>query len=212
MKIGFLHTSAAHFVTFDDLLAGVPGAQSVHIVKEEWVAEAVARGVSRKLELQVTNLLAQMARDSDVVICTCSRLGRIAQDVRREDVFRVDEPMMEQAADHGDVLLVMCLESTVEPSSSLLEAAFRAKGKIPTYRTLVCSDAWQHFETGDPASFGRSIASAIRRDLASHEEPGCIVLAQTSMRVAVSYLAGNAIPVLSSPESAVDRAIALATG
>lgn len=61
------------------------------------------------------------------MICTCSTLGPIAEQLGDPRVIRVDEPMMAAAAQHDDVLLAVCLRSTIEASSMLLERAFAAR-------------------------------------------------------------------------------------
>lgn len=210
MKIGFLHTSPVHVSTFDGLLADVPGAEAVHDVEEAWLRDAAASGLTPELCSAVAVRLQKLARATDAVICTCSTLGPIAGQLGDPRVFRVDEPMMAAAADHDDVLLVVCLRSTIEPSSMLLERAFAARGREPSCRTLFCADAWKLFEGGDLDGFGREIAANVRSDLASHAHTGCVVLAQASMRVAAERLADVGVPVLSSPEAAVAKALALA--
>ena len=210
MKIGFLHTSPVHISTFDERLADVAGVEAVHVVKEVWLREAATSGLTPELCSAVAGRLQELARVTHAVICTCSTLGPIAEQLGDPRVFRVDEPMMAAAAKHDDVLLVVCLRSTLEPSSMLLERAFAARGREPSYRTLFCADAWKLFEGGDVDAFGREIAANVRSDLASHAHTGCIVLAQASMRVAAERLADVAVPVLRSPKAAVAKALALA--
>ncbi len=210
MKIGFLHTSPFHVRTFDDLLASVPGAQAVHEVEEAWLRDAAANGLTPELCRAVTGRLERLASATDAVVCTCSSLGPIAEQLGNPSIFRVDEPMMQAAAEHEDVLLVACLRGTIEPSAMLLERAFSALGREPSYRMLCCPDAWKLFELGEVDAFWRQIAADVRSELASHPHAGCVVLAQASMRGAAERLADVAVPVLSSPEAAVAKALVLA--
>ena len=79
MKIGFLHTSPVHVSTFDELLADVPGAEAVHDVKEAWLRDAVLSGLTPDLRSAVTGRLQELASVADAVICTCSTLGPITE-------------------------------------------------------------------------------------------------------------------------------------
>jgi hypothetical protein len=209
VKVAFLHTSPVHVDTFNELFEDEKDVELIHRVKEDWLSEAISIGISEDLQLRVRAYLADLAKISDVVICTCSSLGPIAQQMQRADIFRIDEPMMRKAAKHTPVLLVMCLESTVAPSSALLEQAFKNQGINPCYRTLMCSQAWAHFENGDQETFGATIADAIRDDLSRHNKTGSVVLAQASMRVATKHLSNVRMPIFSSPGLAVEKAMAL---
>ncbi len=212
MKIAFLHTAAAHVETFDTLLEGRADVQLIHEVQPAWLAQAVRSGITRELSEVVSQSLTALADRADVVICTCSSLGPIAQLMADPKVFRVDEPMMSAAVEHAPVLLVVCLESTMAASSELLEQAFSRADRAPRYTTLLCGEVWRHFEEGDTAAFGRQIAAQVVDELRSNEEHGCVVLAQASMRAAVEYLANCGVPVYSSIELALVRALANGSG
>jgi len=207
MKIAFLHTSPVHIDTFNSLFENHESYELIHEVHEDWLAEAISSGLSEGLRLQVHNKIAELDSVADVTICTCSSLGSVAEHFEDDNIFRIDGPMMREAASNSPVLLVMCLQSTVGPSSVLLEQAFKANGSEPKYQTLLCADAWAHFESNDQRSFGRAIASAVKEYLSNNDNIQCVVLAQASMRVAEKYLEELPIAVLSSPELAVKKAM-----
>jgi len=207
MKVAFLHTSTAHIATFDHLFACDNSFVLIHDVQEKWLADVVTSGLSDELRSQIAMRLTELEKAADVVICTCSSLGPVAQQLRKPNVFRVDDPMMKAAAMHAPVLLVMCLESTVASSTALLEQAFADKGINPDYRVLVCSDAWVHFERDDQELFSLAITAAVNKALSDDQEIGCVVLAQASMRVARKHLLGLEVPVFSSPELAAEKAM-----
>lgn len=80
--IGFLHTSPVHVATFDGLLAasGVD-VRAVHVVDESLLAEARADGVE-SVRWRLAARLAEVVReDVDVVCCTCSTLGGLAEEL-----------------------------------------------------------------------------------------------------------------------------------
>jgi len=169
--------------------------------------DAISNGISQPLIQRVETRLSELSSSADVVICTCSTLGSIAAEQGLQNVFRIDAPMMAAAVRHTPVLLVMCLQSTMQPSSQLLEEAFVAAGHEQSYRSLLCADAWKHFETHSDALFAQAIASAVQDEISRNGSPGAIVLAQASMRVAKPHLTHLNVPVFTSPELAVQHAL-----
>ena len=117
MKIAFLHTSPVHVQTFDGLMSPIPEMQARHDVEEAWLQEAVVGGVSELLHGKVSQRLIDLAEDADLVVCTCSTLAPIVDDLARESIVRVDRPAMRRAAQiqsEQPVFLVVCLPSTVD--------------------------------------------------------------------------------------------------
>ena len=208
-KIAFLHTSPAHIPTFEKLLAR-DGVVLAHSVKEDWLTEAQNDGLSAPLVDKISNELKTLSADADAVICTCSSIGPVAQNMGLPDVFRVDQPMMAEAVKHTPVLLTMCLASTEVPSTELLVDAFKQASIKPNFRSLLCSDAWPFFEANNLERFGRDIADAIKLAIDKDSSVGCVVLAQASMAAAQPYLEDLGIPVFSSPALAAKRAMAIA--
>lgn len=104
--------------------------------------------------------------------------------------------------------MVYALESTLEPSLSLLEAALETAGSPTQVLPLFIGQFWPLFETGEVEAFTACVAGAVR-DAVAHNEVGCVVLAQASMSAAALMLADLGKPVLTSPESALRAALAL---
>ncbi|MDQ3404909.1 MAG: aspartate/glutamate racemase family protein, partial [Actinomycetota bacterium] len=118
---------------------------------------------------------------------------------------RVDAPMAEEAVAAGARIGVFAtLQSTLGPTTRLIERIASAKGLDREVRAVVCDDAFAALGRGETESHDRMIAERAAR-LA--EEVDVLVLAQASMaRVVPGDLP---VPVLSSPRSAV-RALAAA--
>ena len=210
-SVAFLHSSTEHVATFDALLdeAGV-ALETLHEVRADWLERARRSGVDVSLLAEVRGLLERLAAQADLVVCTCSTLGPIAESMGREDVFRVDAPMMERAvAAGGQVLLVLCLESTIDASRHLLDRSFEAAGREPDYRMLMVPDAWPAWEAGELDSFVGTIVRWVGAALHAEPDIRCIVLGQASMHVARPALAGAGLTVLTSPSSAVARILEL---
>lgn len=205
--VAFLHSTPEHVDTFDALLSAAGmDVTTVHEVRETWLARARENGVDVELLGEVRALLSRLAEEADLVVCTCSTLGPIADSLGAENVLRVDRPMMERAvAVGGQVLLVLCLDSTKEASRNLLLSCFEEAGRQPEYRMLMIPDAWPAREAGDLDAFGATIARWVAAALSVEPSISCIVLGQASMEPVRPALIAAGVPVLTSPASAVAR-------
>ena len=212
--IELLHTAGVHVHTFDALLR--PHAAEValrHEVRPDWLARARGGGLTTDLRIEVAQHLAQAAARAATVVCTCSTLGPVADEVARThpSVLRIDRPMMEEAArTPGTCVVAVCLASTIGPTTELLIRAHRARGRAPDYEIADCTSAWPHFEAGDAGRYAAGIARVVESRVAALPGASCVVLAQASMAAAEPLLERLAIPVLSSPRLAAREALARA--
>ena len=200
--IGYLHTADVHVETFRALTAE-RGQQDLHLVDATLLADARAHGVDADLEARVADRLRELAaRGPDVIVCTCSTLGGIAERVPLGvPVLRLDRPMAEAAvALGGRIAVVASTESTLAPTRDLLlECAADADVTLAP-----CLGAWAFFEAGDLDGYHQAVAAHVRT-----LDADVIVLAQASMAPAAALLGDFGHPVLSSPISAVDAATRL---
>ena len=201
MMLTLLHTSPIHVATFDSLRDTIaPNAALTHIVREDLLDRARTEGLSDQILAEITALITGA---NGPVLCTCTTLGEIAE---QAGAIRIDRPLMQAAADTGGpIMLAYCLESTAQPSLSLLQQEMKVAGNANPIDPLFIAAAWPFFEAEDTVRFASEIASVIRAHLDS--KITCIVLAQASMAGATAPLAGLGIPVLSSPELAVRFAL-----
>ena len=203
MRIACLHTAQVHVATFTGLFADkAPDAQVIHVVRDDLLAQAQVGGIAM-VEEPFLNAVAALD-EADAILCTCSTLGPLVDQISNPKVVRIDRPVMDVAAGVGPKpLLALCLESTRAASLDLLMQA----GANLTPTVHLCDGAWAFFEAGDMAGFADAIASSIRAVADGHD---CVVLGQASMRVAEPALRDLGIPVLSSPALAVDHTIGVA--
>ncbi|MDH6121024.1 hypothetical protein ABH930_005112 [Kitasatospora sp. GAS204A] len=202
--IGFLHTSDVHPATFRALVVELaPQVTDHHLVDESLLADARAgRPYTERLRARLGELAEAGA---EVIICTCSTIGGTAEELA-PNVLRVDRPMAEQAARYGRIGVLHAVESTLAPTHALLiEAGADPAGVLP----VTCPGAWDLFEAGDLPGYYAAVAERIRAAAGSVD---VIVLAQASMAPALDLLGEVPIPVLSSPRSAVRRALGLPEG
>lgn len=213
MKISFLHTAQVHVETFETLLKAVnPDVDCDHHVAPDLLARAQTDGLEQ-VAAETTQRLVDLSK-ADAVLCTCSTLGalvdRIAQ--KHPNVTRVDRPLMEAACKLGpNPMVAICLESTRDATLSLLQDCAAQSGTKITPNLVLCDTAWKFFEMGDTGGFSETIAKTIGNAIAQSEKPDCIVLAQASMRVATATLSDLGIPILSSPQLAIERVLNIAS-
>jgi aspartate/glutamate racemase len=210
--IGFLHTADVHVATFRDLLTDLaPAAREVHVVDASLLADARTGGLTAGLATRLDERLAELAAaGADLIVCTCSTVGGLAEQSGRSGrvpVLRADRPMAEAAVAAGHrIAVVYATASTLEPTRDLLLGA--AAGKPLTLIEAPCPEAWPAFENGDLSGYAQEVAAAAR--LAA-PDADVIVLAQASMAPAAALLADLGVPVLTSPRTAVQGALARLT-
>jgi Asp/Glu/hydantoin racemase len=206
-SIGFLHTAEGHVETFRALVAELaPRAADVHVVDEDLLSNARTHGVDDDLRARLLARLRRLERQVDVIVCTCSTLAGEAECLGHElsvPVVRVDRPMAEEAVRMGRrVAVVATVEATLDPTRRLLEEC--ADGTDSEVSLAPCLQAWDFFEAGDPDRYAAAIAEHVR-GLADTAD--VVVLAQVSMAPAATLLGDLAVPVLTSPRSAVEEAV-----
>ncbi|MEV4133208.1 aspartate/glutamate racemase family protein [Dactylosporangium sp. NPDC049742] len=203
--IGFLHTADVHVATFRTLLAGVaPDAGGLHVVDAALLEDARAGvDVGERVAARLRGLAADGA---DVIVCTCSTIGGLAETVDAGvPVLRVDRPMAEAAvAGGGRVAVVAALASTLAPTTGLLRECAALAGVTVEIVEAPCLDAWALFESGDLDAYVRRVAEHVRAVAATAD---VVVLAQASMAPVADLVPD--LPVLSSPRTAVARAAAV---
>lgn len=209
--IGFLHTASVHVTTFRRLREELaPGWQDLHVVDEGLLADARRDGLTAELAGRVDARLHELAdRGADVIVCTCSSLGGHAER-RTADVgvpvLRADRPMAEAAVAAGRRIgVVATVDSTLGPTRELLDDAAARAGRAVELVEVRCPEAFALFEAGDFPAYAQMVA---RRARAAAPGLDVLVVAQPSAAPAAALLADLPIPVLTSPRTAVSRAIA----
>lgn len=140
---------------------------------------------------------------ADGILFTCSAFGA-AIDAARADapvpVLKPNEAMFLDALEHGTRIGML---TTFEPSVASMEEEFRstALGRA-TLRTVCVPEAMQALNAGDTETHDRLLAQAAL----SLSDCDALMLAQFSTARAGSAVAAAVdCPVLTSPDSAVDR-------
>jgi hypothetical protein len=210
--IGFLHTADVHVATFDRLVSErAPTADTVHDVRVDLLDSARRHGLTDPaIEEGIAQSIANLERQgADVIVCTCSTISGLAERPpvpSRPPVLRIDRPMAASAVRAARrIAVVAAVESTIEPTLSLLREESVSAGADVEIESLPCFDAWPLFERGDLDGYHRFIAAHVDVIDASYD---CVVLAQATMAPAAALVA-EPERVRSSPIAAVEAALAL---
>lgn len=192
--ISCLHTAQVHVETFGALIA-----DARHVVREDLLARARSEGTDAVRD-EVVKALNEIAKDGPV-LCTCSTLGPLVDELGDSQIVRIDRPAMELAvAGGGEVVVAICLESTREATLALFDQV--ASGRA-TAKLVLCDQAWPYFEAGDMEAFAAEIQKAVTG------QGSRVLLAQASMAVAAGRLRDVGLEVFTTPQAAAAAVTAL---
>lgn len=225
MKVAFLYTLASNqplFARYIKTLERQPTVSIIHHVDGQLLTNA--RTISNKDdEIRVTQQVHDSLADiidknaPDIIICTCSTIGDMAESFTAKlpniIVLRVDRPMANVAVENPYIHVVAALESTIQPTTALLQECADAKGVHLSIETIVVPNAWSCLENGDPSGYAESVAAYLvdQYNGASGDAKNknvVIVLAQASMSPAVDLLSADQLAkcpkILISPATCMD--------
>lgn len=212
MRIGFLHTSPVHTETFEQLVQRADATvDTVTIVDEALLEDARVHGPqSDQVRVGIDSALDRLVESGvHLTVCTCSTIAGQAELQGRErsiDVVRVDRPLAEAAVAAGRrISVLVALESTVGPTTALIAEVAATSNTDVDIEVHLCDGAWSRFEVGDLEGYLAIIAAECD---AVAETSDVIVLAQASMAGA-SRRCTTQVPVISSPQLAVDAAMSV---
>lgn len=206
----FFHTVAGLAGRFDDLAATyLDDVEHYHAVDESVLDDMLATGdlspsITQRICAQLS--LAERA-GADVILDTCSSTSP-AVDVARKlvevPIVKIDDPMTERAVELGDRIAVLATaESTLGPSTALVEAKGERAGRAVDVDAIHVEDAFEARMTGDLETHDRLVTDTAS---AAAGDADVLVLAQASMSHLEGALSDHvSVPVLSSPDLAMER-------
>jgi len=124
-------------------------------------------------------------------------------------IVKIDDPMTERAVELGDrIAVVATAASTLAPSRDLVERKGEEAGRDVTVETVLVDDAFEARRAGDLETHDELVSEAVDGLV---DDFDVVVLAQASMSHLESSLSERAsVPVLSSPDLAMERVAELA--
>ena len=210
-ELVMVHTVAGLIDLFDELRAEIdPNVPVRHVVEAALLTDAIdAGGLTDEIRARTCRALLEATEGAALVLCTCSTVGPGADDAAaRADVpiLRVDRPMAEAAVAAGRRITVAAtLATTIGPTVDLVADAARRAGKEVEIDSVVFAEARARLVAGDAEGHERIIADGLHEAASSAD---AIVLAQASMTPALARCADIQVPLLTSPRSGLEAAIA----
>ena len=210
-ELVMVHTVAGLIDLFDGLRAEIdPGVPVRHVVEAALLTDAIDEGaLTDEIRARTRDALLEATEGAALVLCTCSTVGPGADDAAAQagvPILRVDQPMAEAAVQAGRRITVAAtLATTIGPTADLVADAARRAGKAVEIESVVFAEARARLVAGDAEGHERIIADGLHEAAASAD---AIVLAQASMTPALARCADIAIPLLTSPRSGLEAAIA----
>ena len=211
-QVALIHTSPSMIPVFKPLAGELlpAGTNVFNMVDESLLCDIIAckgcpPATARRL---VGHVLSAEQAGADVVLVTCSSMGRAVEAARAlsaATVLRVDEPMADRAVSTGERIgVIATLPSTLEPTVDLIQRRAADADKRIEMTARVVDGAFDAVMRGDGATHDRLVGEALR-ELAQQVQ--VIVLAQASMARVVDALptADRKVPVLSSPRLAMEH-------
>jgi len=210
-ELVMVHTVAGLIDLFDGLRAEIdPGVPVRHVVEAALLTDAIDEGgLTDEIRARTRDALLEATEGAALVLCTCSTVGPGADDAAAQadvPVLRVDRPMAEAAVQAGRRITVAAtLATTIGPTADLVADAARRAGREVEIDSVVFAEARARLVAGDAEGHERIIADGLHEAAASAD---AIVLAQASMTPALARCADIRVPLLTSPRSGLEAAIA----
>lgn len=202
VKVTFIHTAQVLVDVFSSLIKKHHlDITAKHVVHGELLEEAIKQGMTPELADKIKETCLNHSQDSDLVVCTCSSLGEVAENVTLKNgsqVIRIDRAMANEAVRSGeDILVLAALESTLAPTTSVLNSSQQIEQTKNTIEYQVVENCWPFFLNGEMHKYHQAIADVIEQ---KQDDYDCIVLAQASMTEAISLVTNKRALILSSPD------------
>ena len=210
-ELVMVHTVAGLIDLFDELSAEIdPDVPVRHVVEAALLTDAIDEGgLTDEIRARTRDALLEATDGAALVLCTCSTVGPGADDAEAQadvPILRVDRPMAEAAVAAGRRITVAAtLATTVGPTADLVADAARRAGKEVEIDSVVFAEARARLVAGDAEGHEWIIADGLHEAASSAD---AIVLAQASMTPALARCADIQVPLLTSPRSGLEAAIA----
>lgn len=187
----------------------VPSVQKFDIVDNRIIPVILSSGgLVPKVHRIVANYV-RTAEDegADAVLVTCSSISPCVDTVKplvSIPVFKIDDPMTDIAVEKASKIGVVASNAaTLGPTTDLLLAKAKRKGKTIEVTAELCKGAFEALSRKDTAAHDQLVLEGIKRTAQTTE---LIVLAQASMARIIPQLGDQfKLPILTSLRSGVEQ-------
>ena len=189
-KLTILHTTLATTTTIPAMIQELYPDEFdiVNVLDDSLLNDIKCSGRMSASVIERFSQYACIAKNngSDALLLACSSLGKAA-DIARElldiPLYKIDEPMADQAVNSGNNILVLgTVKSTLEPTSDLIRS--KRKSQEQSITCILIPDVFELYEI-DREQHDQRIAEVIQEHLNTYD---VIVLAQASMANAIQYI------------------------
>jgi hypothetical protein len=209
VRIACLHTAKSNIAVFDVALhtTGPVDVELLHEVRADLLAAAEREGrLTPEIAARTAGVPRGLCAGADAVLLTCSTLGPAAETAAMGapvPIIRVNAALAAEAVKGGGRVVALCaVETTVEPTRLLFEAAARATGAEVVVR--VAPGAWEAFKAGNRDTYLTMVAHAASE--AAQSGTARVALAQASMAGACDLIHSGIRP-LNSPVTGLTAAV-----
>jgi hypothetical protein len=204
-KITFLHTvpSVRDFLKeYASKLFFEPPREIIHIV-QPGLLEIVGDNLHKESSSfgEFSDVIHPLLQENGAILVTCSSLGDLVVQFRKAFpdalLFRIDEPMAYEAVSKAtNIGLVVTNQTTIAPSSHLMQCAAQKMGKHISVSCLNCKDDLNSLVESPNNEERRAILAKLNETFSNFD---LVVLAQVSVAKIISEQEFNfSVPVLKS--------------
>ncbi len=208
--VAVIHTGPVTLAPLKERFARIlPGVRVINIMDDSLLADVRAAGrltpaVMRRMCNYFT--LAD-GMGVDAILNACSSVGDtvpVGQAMVSAPIIRVDGPMAEQAVLLGPRIgVVATVQTTLDPTVGLIRQSASRQGRNVEIIQGLCEGALDILLAGKPEEHDRIVLEKVKQ--LAHEVD-VVVLAQVSIARLIPSLGPDVtVPVLSSPDSGVER-------
>ena len=208
-KVAILHTTP---VTLEPLKAIanriMPDVEIVNILDDSLLKDVVKNGY---LDEKVNSRIMYYIKCAEEAGChglmsACSSIGESVEKCRfltSMHILRIDEAMAEMAVEYGSNISVLAtVETTLKPTENIISRKAKEQGKEIKLTRYLLSDAYKVLAKGDIQKHDDIILECLERVMDTSD---VIVLAQASMARVLTRLSDIKVPIVTSPESGMQR-------
>lgn len=206
-KISIIETTLVPLQSLRELFFEIlPEVELVSFVDDSLLKEVISAGSPTPdvIRRYCTYAVEAERIGSDLIFNQCSSVGEvvdIAQKMVSTPILKTDLPMARKTVEIGNKIgVVATLNSTLAPTTRLIQKTADEKGKKIKIIPKLCEGAFDLISKGDKEGHNKIIIKTIQ-ELSGKVD--VIALAQGSMAVLIPELGDMKIPVLSSPRSGV---------
>jgi len=208
--LGLIYTAPAIVDSVTKTLSDImPSVQKFDITDNRIIPVILTSGGLVPKVHRIVTSYVRTAEDegADAVLVTCSSISPCVDTVRplvSIPVFKIDDPMTDIAVRKASKIGVVATNAaTLSPTTELLRAKAKSKGKTIEVTSELCKGAFEALSKKDTATHDQLVLDGIKRTAQVTE---LVVLAQASMARIIPQLGDQfKIPILTSLRSGVEQ-------